>query len=295
MSNICIIGHISIDKIYNNKIKAESIGGPPCYSGLTCVNEGLDVEIYTKIGSDFPAEYELWLKENRIKMLDGKSTLNTTSFKITETKRRKQLKLINKCEEIIIEKEKIEKYEGIILSPIVNELNKKNNKLINKLDKKILLDPQGYLRKFNENGVCELRYLDINELPKADIIKISEEESKMIDNSDKFSSRLEKISKIYPITIGTTNNELTYLFTNKKCYEIRNHRANNLEDTIGLGDILNGVFFSMYVKNEDILWSISKAIAFTTTREGIGIRKLEKFVEYSELSGIIYNNIKKIY
>ena len=51
----------------------------------------------------------------------------------------------------------------------------------------------------------------------------------------------------------------------------------------------------MYVKNEDILWSISKAIAFTTTREGIGIRKLEKFVEYSELSGIIYNNIKKIY
>ena len=29
MSNICIIGHISIDKIYNNKIKAESIGGPP--------------------------------------------------------------------------------------------------------------------------------------------------------------------------------------------------------------------------------------------------------------------------
>ena len=228
-------------------------------------------------------------------MLNGKSTLNTTSFKITETERRKQLKLINKCEEIIIEKEKIEKYEGIILSPIVNELNKKNNKLINKLDKKILLDPQGYLRKFNEDGVCELRYLDINELPKADIIKISEEESKMIDNSDKFSSRLKKISKIYPITIGTTNNELTYLFTNKKCYEIRNYRANNLEDTIGLGDILNGVFFSMYVKNEDILWSISKAIAFTTTREGIGIRKLEKFVEYSELSGIIYNNIKKIY
>ena len=70
-------------------------------------------------------------------MLNGKSTLNTTSFKITETERRKQLKLINKCEEIIIEKEKIEKYEGIILSPIVNELNKKNNKLINKLDKKI--------------------------------------------------------------------------------------------------------------------------------------------------------------
>ena len=57
MSNICIIGHISIDRIHDNKNIHESIGGPPCYSGITCINEGHNVEVLTKVGKDFPDKY----------------------------------------------------------------------------------------------------------------------------------------------------------------------------------------------------------------------------------------------
>ena len=52
----------------------------------------------------------------------------------------------------------------------------------------------------------------------------------------------------------------------------------------------------MYMKNNDILWSISRAIAFTSTREGIGIKKLESNNEYDELSKTdhFFKNLRQI-
>ena len=293
MSNICIIGHISIDKIHNSKNIRESIGGPPC-SGVTCVNEGHNVEVLTKVGKDFPDKYKTWLKNNNIEIKNQESSKDTTSFDIKETNNSKQLILISQCGEIIPIKTELNSYDGIIISPIANELNKENNEIINKLDNRTMLDPQGYIRKFDKEGFCNLRHIRINELPRTDIIKISEEESMMLDNSTRMLDRLKKIAETYPITIGTIGNDSTYLINNKICYAIKNNKSDNLRDTIGLGDILNGMFFSMYLKDEDILWSISKSIAFASTRTGIGIKKLEIEIEYNELVNHIYNNIKRI-
>ena len=294
MSNICIIGHISIDKIHNNKNIHESIGGPPCYSGLTCINEGHNIEVLTKVGKEFPDKYESWLKDRNIEIKNQKSSKNTTSFDIKEINNNKHLRLISQCEEIIPKKTMLSNYDGIIISPIANELNKENNKIINKLDNKTMLDPQGYIREFDKEGFCNLRHIRINELPRTDIIKISEEESMMLDNSTRMLDRLKKIAETYPTTIGTIGNYSTYIINNEKCYLINNNKSDNLKDTVGLGDILNGMFFSMYLKNEDLLWSISKAIAFASTRTGIGIKKLEVEIEYNELVDHIYNNIKRI-
>tara|TARA_Y100001960_G_C14690765_1_gene836257 strand:+ start:253 stop:1140 length:888 start_codon:yes stop_codon:yes gene_type:complete len=294
MSNICIIGHISIDKIYNNKNIHESIGGPPCYSGITCIKEGHNIEVLTKVGKNFPDEYESWLKDKNIEIKNQKSYKETTSFEIKEIKNNKHLRLINQCEEIIPKKTELDNYDGIIISPIANELNKKNNSIINKLDNTTMLDPQGYIREFDKEGFCNFKHIRINELPKTDIIKISEEESMMLDKSTRMLDRLKKIAETYPITIGTIGNNSTYLINNKICYVIKNNKSDNLRDTIGLGDILNGMFFSMYLKEEDILWSISKSIAFASTRTGIGIKKLEVEIEYNELVDHIYNNIKRI-
>ena len=294
MSNICIIGHISIDKIHNNKNICESIGGPPCYSGVTCINEGHNVEVLTKVGKDFPDKYKTWLKNKNIGIKNQESSKDTTSFDIKETNNSKQLILINQCEEVIPIKTELNSYDGIIISPIANELNKENNETINKLDNRTMLDPQGYIREFGKGGVCNLKRTGINELPRTDIIKISEEESIMLDNSTRVVDRFKKIAETYPITIGTIGNDSTYLINNKICYVINNNKSDNLSDTVGLGDILNGMFFSMYLKNEDILWSISMSIAFASTRTGTGIKILETEIEYNELANHIYNDIKRI-
>ena len=269
----------------------DRIGGPPCYSGLTCINEGHNIEVLTKVGKDFPDKYESWLKDRNIEIKNQKSSKETTSFDIKEINNNKHLRLISQCEEIIPKSTELANYDGIIISPIANELDKENNKIINKLDNRTMLDPQGYLREFDKEGFCNLRHIKINELPRTDIIKISEEESMMLDNSTRMLDRLKKIAETYPITIGTIGNDSTYLINNKICYAIKNNKPDNLSDTIGLGDILNGMFFSMYLKNEDLLWSISKAIAFASTRTGIGIKKLEVEIEYNELVDHIYMSL----
>lgn len=294
LTNICIIGHISIDKIKNNQIKKTSIGGPPCYSGLVCINEKSNVDAYTKIGYDFPQEYNSWLINNNIQNIGNNSKEKTTSFEINESNNKKILKLKSKCEKINLNNISFRKYDGILISPIVNEIEIKNNNIIEIMDQITMLDPQGYLRKFNNNGLCKLDKFNINLLPKTDIIKISEEESKMIDNSEYFLNRLKRISRKYNITIGTSNDNTVYFIVKNKIYIIKNIINIKIIDSIGLGDILNGVFLNSYIKNEDMLWSVSKGIACTSTSMGIGIEKLEKANNYDEFTDSIYNNIKEI-
>ena len=157
-----------------------------------------------------------------------------------------------------------------------------------------MLDPQGYLRKFNSKGTCKLMNYDLNELPKTDIIKVSKEESKKITKIENFLESLKKISKHYSIVIGTNRNIITYLISKNKIYNIEYIKKRKLYDTIGLGDILDGIFFSNYLKGEEISWALSLGIACASSRNGTGIKKIEITSNYEEEAYKIYNNIKNI-
>ena len=157
-----------------------------------------------------------------------------------------------------------------------------------------MLDPQGYLRKFNGSGICKLINYDLNELPKTNIIKVSKEESKKITKIENFLESLKKLSKHYSIVIGTNKNITTYLISKNKIYNIKYIKKRKLHDTIGLGDILNGIFFSNYLKGEDVSWALSLGIACASSRNGIGIKKIEVTSKYEEEAYKIYNNIKNI-
>ena len=294
MVNICITGHISIDKITNQQNKELSIGGPPCYAGIASKNSKTNVSIYTKIGYDFPKKYTKWLKTNNLTTINNISKKNTTKFEIIESNNNKELKLINKCENIELSELDNNKYDGILISPIVNEISKSNNNIINNFEQKTMLDPQGYLRKFNSKGTCKLINYDLNELPKTDIIKVSKEESKKITKIENFLESLKKISKHYSIVIGTNRNITTYLISKNKIYNIEYIKKRKSYDTIGLGDILDGVFFSNYLKGEEISWALSLGIACASSRNGTGIKKIEITSNYEEEAYKIYNNIKNI-
>ena len=49
---IIIAGHITKDLIKFNDLLISSIGGSPCYSGLTAHTFGINVNIVTKVGLD---------------------------------------------------------------------------------------------------------------------------------------------------------------------------------------------------------------------------------------------------
>ena len=157
-----------------------------------------------------------------------------------------------------------------------------------------MLDPQGYIRKFNKNGLCNQKNIKIYDLPKTNIIKISEQESYSISKINNFKLILKLLAKKYQIVLGTLENNNAYLLNENKIFFIRNPNYNKLKDRIGLGDIFNGVFLTMFLKGENILWSISMAMAIASSRKEHGINKINKIGKYKELTDNIYNNIKKI-
>ena len=61
-----------------------------------------------------------------------------------------------------------------------------------------------------------------------------------------------------------------------------------------MGDIFNGVFLTMFLKGENILWAISMAMAIASSRKKYGINKIEEIGEYKELTSNIYDKIKRI-
>ena len=294
--NIGIIGHISIDNIIDNDYSFNSIGGPPCYSGLVSQLLGAKINIITKIGKDFPNSYFKWLNQNKLNYSNNDVVKNkkTTQFQINISKQNKQMKLINKCENIKLNQFQFKNLNGILISPIVNEIPINLNIKINSISEITMLDPQGYIRKFNKNGLCNQKNIKIYDLPKTNIIKISEQESYSISKINNFKLILKLLAKKYQIVLGTLENNNAYLLNENKIFFIRNPNYNKLKDRIGLGDIFNGVFLTMFLKGENILWSISMAMAIASSRKEHGINKINKIGKYKELTDNIYNNIKKI-
>lgn len=294
--NIGIIGHISIDIINHNNNSINSIGGAPCYSGLVSQQLGAKINIITKIGKDFPDIYFKWLNQNKLNYSNNDIIKNkkTTKFQINISKQNKQLKLLNKCENIKLNQFQFNKLNGILISPIVNEIPKNLNMKINSIPEITMLDPQGYIRKFNNDGLCQQKNIKINQLPKTNIIKISEQESHSISKKNNFIFILKLLKKKYQIVLGTFENNHVYLLNKNKIFHIKTPNNNKLKDTVGLGDIFNGVFLTMFLKGEDILWSISMAIAIASSRKEYGINKINKIDDCKELTSNIYDKIKRI-
>ena len=60
---LAVFSHCAIDTITINDNKYEQIGGAACYGGITARQFKFDVDLFTKLGPDFPKQY---LTEHKI-------------------------------------------------------------------------------------------------------------------------------------------------------------------------------------------------------------------------------------
>ncbi len=67
---LAIFSHCAIDTITIDNYNYEQIGGPACYCGITARQFKFDVDLFTKIGPDFPKQY---LTENKINFINSES------------------------------------------------------------------------------------------------------------------------------------------------------------------------------------------------------------------------------
>jgi sugar/nucleoside kinase (ribokinase family) len=294
MAKLAIIGHISIDTIIKGRKKVSSLGGSPSYAGLSAKAYDIDVYTITKYGKDLPEEMLAIL--NDLKIVNGLSKKKrTTKFKIILKEDRRELFLLDRCEKIKGNEIK-GCYDGILISPIADELDCSVLQNLNKLNLPLFLDPQGLLRRFGKNRKV-MPYLskDFIEYAKlANFIKIGREELEAISMEPR--ELLKRISSdegnIEKGIIYTKQARRVAVILNDKEIVVKLPKI-DVVDTTGAGDILMGTFATQYLKTKDITDSILLSLATTIcSLDRFGIEKVLKIKERERKIHKILNKIK---
>ena len=244
-----IFSHCTIDEIKITEGLYERPGGPACYCGLAARKLGFDVELATKFGSDF--EFLDELQKNKIKIDNTPSQKLTTRFRLEITDSDRTLWIKNVCEEI--EYKKIDA-DGILISPVFNEISKSTLDKIKNDSGLVALDPQGFLRKSTDKKISlERTELDLSGIS---VLKSDPNEVFSLTGLEGTEGALALHKKIKHILY--TNKRDVSLFHNNKQYSIKLPNM-DIYDTSGVGDIFTATFCCTLLKEKDVLWALSFA------------------------------------
>ena len=295
--HLAIVGHIAIDTIVLKGSEVSSLGGPPCYAGLTAKRLDSEVTLVTKIGADFPDEYLLWLARNSINFAKNSKSLNskTTRFKINVRKEGKSLQLTSRCKEIEASQLNDLDVDGTILSPIAGEIPKEVSDAIVSKGITTFLDPQGYLRKFDKKGFCSLGKLSLSKLPRTSVIKVDPEEGYLLTNTPNLHDIAMKLRKCgFENVIVTNGAKNVIVASEESVVELKVPKV-NVNDTTGLGDILAGSFMATYLKTNDFLWSACAGVACASSAsKGKGINKIDQIKDWEDIAEEVKEEMKKL-
>jgi len=262
-----LFSHCTIDEISNDGQVVETAGGPSCYGSLTARKLNFDVALKTKFGPDFPlSEY---LNKNKIQITDPLSDKNTTRFLIKIDGVDRTLFLKSKCSPI--EYSSVDS-DGVMVSPVFDEISTETLDKIKNKSNFTMLDPQGYLRRVdNENKIYNEK-TDLN-LSNIDAIHVDHNEIVQLTGTSDIEGMkiLQKEGVEYVIL---TENQNLSLLTKERMYKIKIPKV-DVHDTTGLGDILCAAFTCTQIKEKDPIWSISFAggaaqAALETGSTGLG-------------------------
>ncbi len=294
---VTVAGHITMDTITSDRIQTRTLGGSPCYAGLTVKNMGGEVSLFTKYGEDLPEEYLLWLIRNQLKIpKDARSTTHrTTCFRIVQTLKGRDLFLERRCEDLKMVAESLEGH-AVIVSPMVGEVDLKLLSDIRRRFKTVYLDPQGFIRRFHRDGRCFLENMDSSLLKYADIVKIDEEEAHMVTGSRDPLQALEHIvGRGVKIAIYTRGSEGILLRCSEGVFKIPVVRKVRVLDTTGMGDIFAGAYTLTYLQGEDAVWSGCVAVAASSIGlDKVGLSKVPDIEAIAKMAEETRKKTKKI-
>jgi sugar/nucleoside kinase (ribokinase family) len=297
-----IASHIVIDSIIDSEgTTIESLGGPACYASVIAKTFKLDVVLFTKVGNDI-SDKETFLKENGISIkkdqIDDKNP--TTRFQLYLDKDGgRKLFLLSKCSPIDISHQDVDNLDGLILSPVMDEIPNDvfQNFDTTKKEKFIMLDPQGFLRFCNDEtrSISHKKHLDLD-FRGVTAIKTDEEELSALTKGITSVEGMKLLKKKYCLefVISTGHNQV--LFLNKNILYSLSFNKISGQDSTGLGDILTSGFSCSYLKEKDPLWAFcfgAGSVIASLTSKKRGLEKAPRKMNLIERNAsYFYNTIK---
>lgn len=284
--NLGIFSHCTIDEIKIGGNVYERPGGPAFYCGLAARRLGFDVKLCTKFGQDYP--YSDLLAKNKIKFENAKSDKPTTKFTLEINDTERTLWLNGVCSEI--EYQHVDA-DGILVSPVFNEVSPQTLSMIKKDSSMTFLDPQGFLRRTDSQNKVFFERTDVD-LDGISVIKSDPNEVRNLtglEGIEGINAMREKIEHVL-----YTNKRDVSLFHKNREYSLRLPDM-ELYDTSGVGDIFTATFCCTLLKEKDVLWALSfaggAAQAALESKE-VGLDKIPPKAATETNASYFYNTIK---
>jgi sugar/nucleoside kinase (ribokinase family) len=284
---IGVYSHCTIDTIIHDDKMYEAPGGPACYCSLTARNQKFDVNLATKYGEDFPLRE--FLQQNKINSENSMSAKNTTRFKIVLKDSDRDLFIENRCDPLEFLDQN---NDGLIVSPVYDEIS---NELFEKIKQSadfVLLDPQGFLRQHDSENKISLKSTKIN-LDGVSAIKLNPDELlAMTGGSDDTALLALQRSGIENIIL--TNKQDISLLIKNKIYSIKLPDL-KLFDTTGIGDIFCATFCCTLLRERDFLWALSfagGAAQAALETKNFGLEKVPRKGAIESNGSYFYNMVK---
>jgi sugar/nucleoside kinase (ribokinase family) len=295
---IAIVSHIVLDIIKSaDGMVAESIGGPPCYCGITSRRFGFDVSVATKVGKDFPKDLDEMLQNNSI-ILNERHFVDaaTTRFEIISNGESRQLYLSVKCDPLTVEDIRDMNADCWLASPVMDELPDavlaeiKQNK-----GKKnfIMLDPQGYLRRADDKGYVTLSDRLELDLSGINAIKVDSQEMAALTGGLKGLDGMKALQSHGIEFVISTEHGFFHLLHKNTHYWISMPDIDTLDST-GTGDILCASFSCAYIKEKDPIWAIcfgAGAVRAALETRLVGLAKIPSMSNIEQSASYFYNSI----
>lgn len=295
-----ILSNIVVDEIVSRDLKSsKSLGGPAAYCGITARKFGFDTTLFTHFGKDLDPQYLDYLKNQGIS-INGPhySDLPTTRFVLKNFENDRELTLESKCVALNIEEIKNVKANCWIISPVFDEvpLDILQYLCSTKMEANefVMLDPQGYTRAVDPEGIVSIRKRMDIPIHKVNGIKLDSQEISWVTDGLQGVEGMKKIRSHYEIDyVLHTQDQIIHLLEKERHYWLKIPKFYT-PDLTGLGDIIASSFACTIVKEKDSIWAfcfaVGALIAALQTSE-IGIKKIPSKSAIEENASYYYNTM----
>jgi sugar/nucleoside kinase (ribokinase family) len=260
--DLITIGHFTIDTINlpHTKPVRTALGGPPTYVSIAAAKLGAKVSVISKVGDDFPTEYQERLQGSQVDLAGLKHVGQgvTTRFVLKyQTDYKRTLRLEARAPRILAEDINISiQPRAIHVAPVACEFSEDSVAKLRKATRTLSLDPQGFIRDFAVRGYMRLKpWAAGSVLDQIDIYKSSSEEIKMVVGTVDAKKGARKIQdygvKIVVVTRGLQGSTLLIDGT---FFDVPACESRGIVDPTGAGDTYIGAFLAEYTKGKDPLW-----------------------------------------
>lgn len=294
---VCVIGHFSLDSITvpGRDKPFHNLGGAATYTSFAVKTLDGAASVISRVGGDFPEAYLWWLKEEGIDVSAVKRypEETTTHFELVYNKDfERTLKLTSKGYPISPDDiPKNFQAQAVHIAPITNELSYETVEHLKGCCDVLSLDPQGFLRSFDENGaVTQNPQPDKRILGLVNVYKSCINEIYTLTGQSELKPAIRAVHDYGVETVIVTMGDKGSLLSVEGAqYNIPACQSKVLVDPTGAGDVFMGGFLTEYLRQKESLWCAAVgSAAASMVVEGIGSTYFGEKEEILKRATVLY-------